>query len=198
MRTSLGGAPQIFAYDAYGLPIGFDAAAVLTTILYSGEQFTPSLNQYYLRARYYDLATGRFNRVDPFFGNLRDPQSFHKYLYTHADPVNATDPTGRETLTSLMVGTTIQAIGVAAVAGAVIAEYSYFVHTPAEEWSVTGALASIGTGAALGAFGATTIGAATFIFMGFYSAIQVWRDPNATPTEKVLASVDVLIGLLTP
>jgi hypothetical protein len=49
----------------------------------------------YLRQRYYDPATGRFNRLDPFFGNLNDPQSLHKYLYTHADPVNGIDPTGR-------------------------------------------------------------------------------------------------------
>jgi hypothetical protein len=47
-----------------------------------------------LRARYYDPATGRFNRLDPFFGNLNDPLSLHKYLYTHADPVNGIDPSG--------------------------------------------------------------------------------------------------------
>jgi hypothetical protein len=42
----------------------------------------------------YDPATGRFNRLDPFFGNLNDPQSLHKYLYAHADPVNGIDPNG--------------------------------------------------------------------------------------------------------
>jgi RHS repeat-associated protein len=62
--------------------------------LYSGEQFDSKVGQQYLRARYYDPATGRFNRLDPFFGNLKDPQSFHKYLYTHADPVSGVDPTG--------------------------------------------------------------------------------------------------------
>jgi hypothetical protein len=48
-----------------------------------------------LRARYYDPATGRFNRLDPFFGNLNDPQSLHKYLYTHADPISNFDPSGQ-------------------------------------------------------------------------------------------------------
>jgi RHS repeat-associated protein len=62
--------------------------------LYSGEQFDSKIGQQYLRARYYDPATGRFNRLDPFFGNLDDPQSLHKYLYTHADPVNMVDPNG--------------------------------------------------------------------------------------------------------
>jgi hypothetical protein len=32
--------------------------------------------------------------LDPFFGNLQDPQSLHKYLYVHANPVNFIDPTG--------------------------------------------------------------------------------------------------------
>ncbi len=48
----------------------------------------------YLRARYYDPASGTFNRLDPFFGNLQDPQSLHKYLYVHGDPVQGIDPTG--------------------------------------------------------------------------------------------------------
>jgi RHS repeat-associated protein len=67
----------------------------LTEFLYSGEQFDSKIGQQYLRARYYDPVTGRFNRLDPFFGNLSDPQSLHKYLYTHADPVNGIDPSGK-------------------------------------------------------------------------------------------------------
>jgi hypothetical protein len=48
----------------------------------------------YLRARYYNPASGTFNRLDPFFGNLQDPQSLHKYLYVHGDPIQGIDPTG--------------------------------------------------------------------------------------------------------
>lgn len=85
---------QVYAYDAYGNAHGFDPAATLTSLLYSGEQFDQKINMQYLRARYYDLATGRFNRLDPFAGNSSDPQSLHKYLYTHGDPVCRCDPTG--------------------------------------------------------------------------------------------------------
>jgi RHS repeat-associated protein len=85
---------QIFAFDAYGNAIGFAAGEALTEFLYCGEQFDSKIGQQYLRARYYDPVTGRFNRLDPFFGNLNDPQSFHKYLYTHADPINEIDPSG--------------------------------------------------------------------------------------------------------
>jgi RHS repeat-associated protein len=51
---------------------------------------------YYNRARWYDSQTGRFNRLDPFFGDLQDPQSLHKYLYAGADPVTHSDPSGRD------------------------------------------------------------------------------------------------------
>jgi hypothetical protein len=49
----------------------------------------------YLRARYYDPSTGTFNRLDPFAGNMQDPQSLHKYLYVHGDPIQGIDPNGK-------------------------------------------------------------------------------------------------------
>ena len=85
---------QLYSFDAYGNALGFNSANTLTEYLYSGEQFDSKIGQQYLRARYYDHATGRFNSLDSFFGNLNDPQSLHKYLYTYADPVNGIDPSG--------------------------------------------------------------------------------------------------------
>lgn len=53
----------------------------------------------------YSPSTGRFDTLDPFYGNLQDPQSFHKYGYVHGDPVNAVDPTGQfAALIGAMVG----------------------------------------------------------------------------------------------
>ncbi|QDU80100.1 hypothetical protein Pla110_18220 [Polystyrenella longa] len=99
--------PQIFAYDAYGIAIGFSEANAITSLLYSGEQYDTRIQQQYLRARYYNALTGGFNRVDPFFGNLDDPQSLHKYLYTHGDPVNGIDPTGMFSVTGMLATTGI-------------------------------------------------------------------------------------------
>jgi RHS repeat-associated protein len=87
-----------YLYDAYGnmLPgagLTTDPATALTSILYSGEKTDPTGLQY-LRARYYDPAIGRFNRLDPFAGDVQDPLSLHKYLYTHADPIHYADPAG--------------------------------------------------------------------------------------------------------
>jgi hypothetical protein len=60
-------------------------------------------------------ATGRFNRLDPFFGNLQDPQSLHKYVYGHGDPVAATDPTGM--FGSFSVGGMLGALAIGAIVG---------------------------------------------------------------------------------
>jgi RHS repeat-associated protein len=82
---------QVYRYDAFGNRL--DSTSALTTILYSGEQ-TDATGLQYLRARYYDPTTGRFNRLDPFAGNGNDPLSLHRYIYVDADPVNAIDPSG--------------------------------------------------------------------------------------------------------
>jgi RHS repeat-associated protein len=83
--------------------------------LYSGEQFDSKIGQQYLRQRYYDPATGRFNRLDPFFGNISDPLSLHKYTYTHNNPINMTDPTGLFGAMSIGIS-----IGIGALSGGLI------------------------------------------------------------------------------
>ncbi len=89
---------QAFAYNAYGERLTSAnltaASAAFTNLLYSGE-WTGKHGAQYLRARWYDPSTGRFNRLDPFAGNASDPQSLHKYLYTHANPVMGVDPSGQ-------------------------------------------------------------------------------------------------------
>ena len=62
---------------------------------YRGEQYDSDLGLYYLRARYYNPATGRFLSRDPEDGDSNNPASLHKYLYANGDPVNGWDPTGR-------------------------------------------------------------------------------------------------------
>lgn len=64
-----------YSYDAYGVMLGGNPtreAPAATNLLYSGEQWDTSAQQYYLRARYYDPLNGRFNRTDPFAGNQKD------------------------------------------------------------------------------------------------------------------------------
>ncbi len=61
----------------------------------------------YLRARYYDPSNGRFNRLDPFAGNANDPQSLHKYVYAHNDPVQGIDPTGQLNVSATLTNISI-------------------------------------------------------------------------------------------
>jgi RHS repeat-associated protein len=94
LADSAGGITDTFNYDAYGNAHGFNPAGAATKLLYAGEQYDSHLSQYYLRARYYDPANGRFNQMDPFAGSNHDPQSLHKYLYAHCNPIGNVDPSG--------------------------------------------------------------------------------------------------------
>jgi len=71
--------------------------------LYTSEQYDPNLDQYYLRARYYNQGIGRFTQMDTFQGVASDPITLHKYLYASADPVNNIDPSGNFSLVSFGV-----------------------------------------------------------------------------------------------
>ena len=111
-----------FSYDGYGVLLQKETEASAkpghtpaqeTSLLYAGEQFDVDAQSYYLRARYYNPSNGLFNRTDPFAGNNQDPQSLHKYLYCHANPINGIDPSGQFTLTNVMVS---MAIAIAAIA----------------------------------------------------------------------------------
>jgi RHS repeat-associated protein len=98
---------QWFTYDAYGNMLSSFSGAVLTDLLYAGEQRDADTDLYYLRARYYDPSTGRFTALDPAAGSPQDPISLHKYLYCGANPVMNTDPTGTMSLGELAAVTSI-------------------------------------------------------------------------------------------
>ena len=97
-----------YNYDGYGVMLGDSsqpADNAQTNLLYCGEQYDSSIDQYYLRARYYDPLNGRFNQMDTFKGDQQDPQSLHKYLYCHNDPINGIDPSGLMTLGEIITVT---------------------------------------------------------------------------------------------
>ncbi len=99
-----------YDFDAYGEPReGTSLTNPRTVHLYTGEARDEATGWTYLRARYLDTSTGTFNRSDPFFGKLSDPQSLHKYAYVHADPVNAWDPSGLLATTQTALVSTFQA-----------------------------------------------------------------------------------------
>jgi RHS repeat-associated protein len=96
-----------YNYDAYGSGLdsisSSSAENASTRLLYCGEQFDGNLHQYYLRARYYDQGTGRFNAMDSFRGNNFDPQSLHKYGYAHGDSIDGVDPSGEWLVLEILI-----------------------------------------------------------------------------------------------
>ncbi len=96
-----------YNYDAFGIELN-STGNTPNAYRFTGEQYDSGLDQYYLRARYYDPNAGRFMQMDTWMGNNQDPISLHKYLYANADPANYTDPTGNFSLGS--VGATLNTI----------------------------------------------------------------------------------------
>ncbi len=97
LTNSAGVVTDSYEYDAFGNSFT-KSGTTPNNYLYRGEQYDSDLALYYLRARYYNPATGRFMSRDPEDGKAKVPATLHKYLYAGGDPVNAKDPTGRAIL----------------------------------------------------------------------------------------------------
>ena len=65
--NTAGAVGNTYQYDAFGLPIA-STGTTANTYLYSGERFDSNLNLYHLRARFYNMLTGRFETMDPVRG----------------------------------------------------------------------------------------------------------------------------------
>jgi RHS repeat-associated protein len=120
-----------YTYDAFGELL----ASTVTTpnnYRYAGEQFDPNSNFYYLRARYYNQATGRFNTTDPLEGSINSPLSLHRYLYADSDPVNKIDPSGREPISLATVAIVLGIIGLVSLGIGSAAAFQSFARAKAE------------------------------------------------------------------
>ena len=84
-----------YRYDAFG-GVAAQAGGIENPLLYRGERWDVVLEQYYLRARMYNPASGAFTSMDSFAGVLTNPGTLPRYFYAGANPSNALDPTGKE------------------------------------------------------------------------------------------------------
>ncbi|MGH9152960.1 MAG: RHS repeat-associated core domain-containing protein [Acidimicrobiales bacterium] len=92
LTDSSGAVLATFTYDAYGQLQGRTGSAT-TPFGFAGEYSDAETGFVYLRARYYDPATGQFLSRDPLIDVTQDP-----YGYTGNNPINRTDPTGENWL----------------------------------------------------------------------------------------------------
>jgi RHS repeat-associated protein len=83
-----------YDYDGWGNTVNV-TGSTLNSYLYRAEDYDPDLTLYYRRARYFNPVTGRFLARDTEPARIFSPASFHRYLYTSANPVNEIDPRGR-------------------------------------------------------------------------------------------------------
>jgi RHS repeat-associated protein len=89
LTNSSGAATGTFTYNSYG-GIQASTGTATTTLGYAGQYTDPTTGLTYLRARWYDPATGQFTSVDPLQQLTDQP-----YTYASDNPINYTDPSGR-------------------------------------------------------------------------------------------------------
>jgi len=80
-----------YTYDAFGAVRTHSGAS--TEFSFTGEQNDPNGLEY-LRARYYDPATGRFLGQDPADADYNAPGTLNRFVYVLNNPANLLDPTG--------------------------------------------------------------------------------------------------------
>lgn len=98
--TDDGGAiTDSYAYTPYGELTGSMGTTdnPFTYIGQLGVMDEPGTSLYYMRARYYDSATGRFLSRDPLGENLFDVKSLNLYHYAAQNPLRFVDPMALET-----------------------------------------------------------------------------------------------------
>ena len=113
-----------YVYDAFGVVIT-NTGTTTSYYRYSGEQYDPNLGFVFLRARYLNPNSGRFLSRDSFAGNVFDPPSLHRYTYGGNDPINHSDPTGKDFGFSLIGTLVVVAVVSVLVIGAVYT-YTHF------------------------------------------------------------------------
>ncbi|WP_296771706.1 RHS repeat-associated core domain-containing protein [Selenomonas sp.] len=77
-----------YAYDAFGNTVEAEEQ-ISNRYQYTGQQFDPITQQYYLRARFYNPAIARFTQEDKYQGD-----GLNLYAYCANNPVDYYDPSG--------------------------------------------------------------------------------------------------------
>jgi hypothetical protein len=150
----------------------------------------------YLRARWYDPATGRFLTRDPFPGLAALPQTQHPYVYARNNPINLTDPSGR--FVPVIAGV---------LAGGLIGAGAYAISATmsGQQLNARDMLVVAGTGAVAGGLIGSGVGILAMIGAGAgssgigYLAANAWTGSAFCVKDfGVAVGIGGLSGALTP
>jgi RHS repeat-associated protein len=92
LTDATGAVTQRYDTDPFGVSTA-STGNVAQPFRFTGEQ-RDGTGLYYLRARMYDPALGRFLTRDSYPGEIQNPSSLHRFAYVENNPVNLTDPSG--------------------------------------------------------------------------------------------------------
>ncbi len=93
LTDSAGSVVQTYQYDEYGVVTSSSGSAT-QPFGYTGEQRDGETGFMYVRARYYDPASGRFVTKDPLAGTVGSPLNLHRYAYSKNNPIMLADHAG--------------------------------------------------------------------------------------------------------
>jgi|GEM_PF-1336769 len=155
-----------YAYTSFGISAGREGVTPnpFTYVGGLGVMAEPD-GMYFMRARFYDAASGRFVNKDPVEGPLWDVQGLHKYVYCKDDPMSSVDPTGTFQWDTLNAGLTQVGMGTLGFASGLLGTV-FSIHY---EGDLLGAAASFKT---------EMIGG-TEVISGGYNIARAFRDEGA-------------------
>lgn len=90
-----------YGYDPYGIML-HQTEGVSHPWKFAGGFLDSSTSLYKFGTRYYDPTLGRWTQQDPVGGSLGSPDSLNRYLYAKDNPVNFTDPSGKDTISDFL------------------------------------------------------------------------------------------------
>ncbi|MCL5281599.1 MAG: hypothetical protein M1376_17005, partial [Planctomycetes bacterium] len=95
LTNASGNTVEVYEYDVYGR-VGATDANHPNRIMFTGREYDKETGLYYYRARYYNPQIGRFLQTDPVgYG-----AGMNLYRYCANNPLNLTDPSGLEWISS--------------------------------------------------------------------------------------------------
>jgi RHS repeat-associated protein len=92
LSNTAGALAQTYTFDSFGNQTA-SSGSLTNWFRFTGREFDTETNLYYMRARYFDPATGRFISEDP--SGFNDGANFFRYVRNN--PINYTDPLGLTT-----------------------------------------------------------------------------------------------------